>query len=169
MRIFFKFEIYLKLHMKFVTFFCFFGMLWSWGQTEPIESDSIPKKYLIVVGDTITKQSIDLEEVVILPRLRISSGNERRRYLILQRKTLKVYPYAKLASERLQILNERIANVKSKRKRKKYTRRIQKFVEDEFSEKLKKFTITEGQILIKLIHRQTGSTAFDLIKELRSG
>jgi len=66
-------------------------------------------------------------------------------------------------------LNERIANVKSKRKRKKYTRRIQKFVEDEFSEKLKKFTITEGQILIKLIHRQTGSTAFDLIKELRSG
>ncbi|MGC6525310.1 MAG: DUF4294 domain-containing protein [Flavobacteriaceae bacterium] len=155
--------------MRFVTFFCFIGMLWSWGQAEPIETDSIPKKYLIVVGDTITKQSIDLDEVLILPRLRINSGDERRRYLILQRKTLKVYPYAKLASERLQSLNERMANIKSKSKRKKYTRRVQKFVEDEFSEKLKKFTITEGQILIKLIHRQTGSTAFDLIKELRSG
>ena len=41
---------------------------------------------------------------------------------------------------------------------------VQKYIEDEFSEKLKKFTITEGQILIKLIHRQTGETAFDLIK-----
>jgi len=28
---------------------------------------------------------------------------------------------------------------------------------------------TEGQILVKLIHRQTGTTAFDLIKELRNG
>jgi hypothetical protein len=30
-------------------------------------------------------------------------------------------------------------------------------------------TTTEGRILIKLIHRQTGKTAFDNIKGLRSG
>ena len=46
---------------------------------------------------------------------------------------------------------------------------VQKYIEGEFAEKLKKFTITEGQILIKLIHRQTGETAFELIKYLRSG
>ena len=34
---------------------------------------------------------------------------------------------------------------------------------------LRKFTQTEGQILIKLIHRQTGTTAYKLIKELRNG
>ena len=110
-----------------------------------------------------------MEEVVILPRLRLNTNEERRRYLILQRKTLKVYPYAKLAAERLETLNARMAGVKSKRQRKKYTRMVQKFVENEFADKLKKFTITEGQILIKLIHRQTGETAYDLIKELRSG
>jgi len=44
-----------------------------------------------------------------------------------------------------------------------------RFEGDSISEKLKKLTRTEGQILVKLIHRQTGSTAFDLIKELRSG
>ena len=140
-----------------------------WGQTPAVAVDTIPKKYLIIKGDTITGQSIDLEEVVILPRLRLNSNEERRRYLILQRKTLKVYPYAKLAAERLETLNARMAGVKSKRQRKKYTRMVQKFVENEFADKLKKFTITEGQILIKLIHRQTGETAFDLIKELRSG
>ena len=42
-------------------------------------------------------------------------------------------------------------------------------IEEEFSEELKKLTRTEGQILVKLIYRQTGSTAFDLVKELRSG
>ena len=46
---------------------------------------------------------------------------------------------------------------------------IQKYIEDEFSAELKKLTKTEGQILVKLIHRQTGKTTFQLIKELRSG
>lgn len=155
--------------MKYITYIYIFGLFCSWGQTPAIKVDTIPKKYLIIKGDTITGQSIDLEEVVILPRLRLNTNEERRRYLILQRKTLKVYPYAKLAAERLESLNARMAHVKSKRQRKKYTRLVQKFVENEFADKLKKFTITEGQILIKLIHRQTGETAFDLIKELRSG
>ena len=145
------------------------GLFCCWAQTPAVAVDTIPNKYLIIKGDTITGQSIDLEEVVILPRLRLNTNEERRRYLILQRKTLKVFPYAKLAAERLETLNARMAGVKSKRQRKKYTRMVQKFVENEFADKLKKFTITEGQILIKLIHRQTGETAFDLIKELRSG
>jgi hypothetical protein len=84
----------------------------------------------MIVGDTIANQSISLDEVVILPRLRLKTQKDRRRYLILQRKTLKVYPYAKLAAERLETLNKRIENIKGKNKRKKYTRRVQKFVED---------------------------------------
>lgn len=155
--------------MKYITYIYMIRLFCCWGQTPAVAVDTIPKKYLIIKGDTITGQSIDLEEVVILPRLRLNTNEERRRYLILQRKTLKVYPYAKLAAERLETLNARMAGVKSKRQRKKYTRMVQKFVENEFADKLKKFTITEGQILIKLIHRQTGETAFDLIKELRSG
>ena len=151
------------------TLFYLFTFFICESQTPIFVTDSIQKPFLMIVGDTITNSSINLSEVVILPKLRIKSKEDRRRYLILQRKTIKVYPYAKLAAERLETLNERIESVKSKRKRKQYIRRVQKFVEDEFSEKLKKFTITEGQILIKLIHRQTGETAFDLIKDLRSG
>ena len=56
-----------------------------------------------------------------------------------------------------------------KREKKRYAKVIQKYIEDEFSAELKKLTKTEGQILVKLIHRQTGKTAFELIKELRSG
>ena len=34
---------------------------------------------------------------------------------------------------------------------------------------LKKFSRSEGKILIRLVHRQTGITTFDLVKELRTG
>lgn len=139
------------------------------GQTLPVQKDSIPNNYVIVVGDTMTTNAINLNEIYILPKLKFDSSESRRRYLILQRKTIKVYPYAKLAAERLESLNGRIESLKSRRKQKKYTRKVQKYIEEEFAEKLKKFTITEGQILIKLIHRQTGETAFELIKHLRSG
>ena len=42
-------------------------------------------------------------------------------------------------------------------------------MEGEFTDQLKKLTRTEGRILIKLMHRQTGNTAFDVVKDLRSG
>jgi len=144
----------------------FFSLASAWSQNP---SEKINKKMIMILGDTITESSINLTEVIILPKLELKTSKDRRQYFILQRKTMKVYPYAKLASERLEALNERMAKLKSKRKKKQYAKKIHKFIEDEFSEKLKKFTITEGQILIKLIHRQTGETAYELIKKLRSG
>ena len=155
--------------MQLIRCFLFLFPFLSFGQNLAVQNDSIPETYFIIVGDTITNNSINLNEIYILPKLKFNSSESRRRYLILQRKTIKVYPYAKLAAERLESLSARISKLKSKRKRKKYTRMVQKYVEEEFAEKLKKFTVTEGQILIKLIHRQTGKSAFELIKYLRSG
>ena len=105
----------------------------------------------------------------MLGKLKFDNELERRRYLILRRKTLKVYPYAKLAAERLVELNSRLDQIKSRRDRKRYTKIVQEYIENQFSAELKKLTRTEGQILVKLIHRQTGTTTFELIRELKSG
>ncbi|WP_276389848.1 DUF4294 domain-containing protein [Eudoraea chungangensis] len=139
------------------------------AQVEEMPMDSITEKMIIVEGDSIFQNYIPLNEVYIFGKLEFSSYQEKLRYYILRRKTLKVYPYAKLASERLEDLNDSLASIKSKRKRKKYTKELQNYIEGEFSEELKKLTRTEGQILVKLIYRQTGTSAYDLVKELRSG
>ena len=139
------------------------------AQVKVIEQDSIPNKYLIIKGDSVPRTYIDLDEVMLLHKLKFDSKKDRIRYLILRRKTIKVYPYAKMAAERLDSMNTRLATLTRNRERKRYTKRIQKYIEGEFSEELKKMSRTEGQILVKLIHRQTGETAFNLIRELRSG
>ena len=126
-------------------------------------------QYYIVEGDTIPHDAINLDEVVILGKLKFKDNLARRKYLILRRKTRKVYPYAKLAADRLVTLNHRLATIENKRTRKRYVRLLQKYMEEEFTAELKKMTRTEGQILVKLIHRQTGITFFDLVKEYRSG
>jgi len=67
------------------------------------------------------------------------------------------------------VLTKELDAINRPRKKKKHAKKAQKYIEEKFSGELKKLTKTEGQILVKLIHRQTGRTAFDLIKELRSG
>ena len=62
-----------------------------------------------------------------------------------------------------------MSKITSKRKKRKYVKTIQKYLEEELTKPLKKLTRTEGRILLKLIHRQSGKTAFNNIKELRSG
>ncbi len=123
----------------------------------------------IVEGDTLVNPYVDLTEVVVLPELKFNSYKDYLTFQRLKRRTLKVYPYAKLASERLMVLNERLAKIKRKRAKKQYTRRIEKFLEQEFEAELRKLTRAEGRILLKLIHRETGQTTHDLIKKLRSG
>lgn len=154
-----------KIHLIIMIFFT--GVVFA--QEGVPRQDTIQKEYMIIEGDSVPREFIDLDEVLILERLKFDSELERRRYLILRHKTQKVYPYAKLASERLVELNSRLDQIKSRRDQKRYTKIVQNYIEDQFSAELKKLTKTEGQILVKLIHRQTGNTAFDLIKELKSG
>ena len=134
------------------------------------QDTSFPQRELMLLdGDSIPTYGIPLKEVVLFQPLRFKTRLELKRYLILRRKTLKVYPYAKLAADRLTILNERLDNLDNKRSRKKYLKRMEKFIYEEFEDELKKFSRSEGKILIRLVHRQTGITTYDLVKELRTG
>lgn len=143
--------------------------IFGWAQVEDEPLDSIAERYIMIEGDSIFQHFIPLEEVYLFGKLKFPSYEDKLQYYILRRKTIKVYPYAKLAADRLVELNDSLTSIKSKSKRKKYTKEVQKYIEGEFSDELKKLTRTEGQILVKLIYRQTGKTAFNLVKELRSG
>lgn len=124
---------------------------------------------IMIEGDSIPSKSIGLEEIIVFPSLDFDSYKDKVRYYTIKKKTLKVYPYAILASERLEKLNKRLILIKGRVNKKKYTRVVEKYIEKELSAQLKKLTRTEGQILIKLIYRETGKTVHQLVKELRNG
>ena len=145
-----------------VIFICFFT-------SNFVLSQENADTYYKIEGDSIFSSHINLKEVTIYKPINLETNEDLVMYYTLKRKTLKVYPYAMMASERLTKLNERLTKIKSKRKKKKYTRMLEKFLQDELTAELKRLTRTEGQILVKLIHRETGITAYNLVKELRNG
>lgn len=148
---------------------CFVLLVASAAAQEGNTADSIQKEYVKLSGETHFSTSIPLKEVVVFADMKFQSKKEIYRYLLLKRRTLKVYPYAKLAADKLSVLNDSLAQIKSNRKKRRYTKEMQQYIEGAFSDELKKLTRSEGQILIKLIHRQTGVSAYDLVKELRNG
>ena len=154
---------------NFIIYLCILFPVFFFAQIKDKEEDSTEFDYMFIEGDSVPHTVVNLNPVYILGDMKFGSREDKIKYLILRRKTLKVYPYATLASARLDSLNDRLESIKRARDKRRYTKLIQKYIEGEFSEELKKLTRTEGQILVKLIHRQTGITTFGLVKELRSG
>jgi Domain of unknown function (DUF4294) len=122
---------------------------------------------IIIDGDTSYVFNMHTFRVVALRPYgnRVKDKQFRR----LKYHVKKVYPYAKLASEKLNKYNEELTKVKSKRKRRKLLRLKEKELKAEFSDVIKKMSVTSGKVLVKLIDRETGESTYDIIKEMRGG
>ena len=131
------------------------------------QTDSLPM--VILPGEKTPQSYIGLDEVVVYQPLRLNSFEEMKKYMLLRRRVLKVYPYAQLASERFTTLKERLDLIDRRSQKKRYAKIIEKYLQGEFSEELKKLTRKEGQILVKLIYRETGITPHALVKTYRNG
>lgn len=117
-------------------------------------------------GDTIVMA--ELEDVSVTSMRKFKSSKERRHYLRMRYHANQVYPYAVEAIRVFREL-EATTNDMKKRNRKKHIKRLQKELEDNFKEPLKKLTRTQGRILIKMIERELDVPMYDLVKDLRGG
>ncbi len=121
--------------------------------------------YTIYNGDTIPYYSLPMVDITAyLPK---NASVDLKNYMKLRRDVLKAYPYAKIASAELRYINDSVAKFESERDRKKFIKERERVMKDRFERDLKNLTYTQGRILIKLIDRETGSSSYKLVKELR--
>lgn len=138
----------------------------SQAQVTPKENEQMG--YILTEQDSILNDTIQLPEIIISKGERMSA-EEMKQFQILQNRVYKVYPYARLAADRLTALNNGMARLKTNREKKKYFKIVEDYLNNEFEDRLKKLSRKQGQILVKLVHRQTGKTTYELIKTLKSG
>ena len=151
-----------NMSKKLVYFLLFFPF--SFISNAQITNDSLAKRdAMIEANDTI----VPLEEVVVYRHK--WNAAEKKEFQLLQNRVYKVYPLAKIAADRLTVLNKNMDKMKTNREKKKYFKIVEDYMENEFTGQLKKLSRKQGQILVKLIHRQTGYTTFELIKDYKSG
>lgn len=152
----------------FIFFFFSFTFLLSQEDSktenylERLELDSIRTEGEIV-WDTV---KLDNANII---SLRLNTDMEKKYYLWLRKRVRDVWPFVKVAVEEYNSIQDTAKLIHKKRDRRKYIKQRQNVLANEFESQLKDLSTSRGQILIKLIYRETGRTSYDIIKELRGG
>jgi hypothetical protein len=134
-------------------------------RTDTLSPIIVPGK--IIDGDTIPY--VDMKAITVFPQAKFSFSNELLKYEKLVYRVRKVYPYAKLAASKLEAYKKTLDTIPTQRARKQFIKKAQKELEAQFGDEIRKLSFSQGKILIKLIYRETGSSTFDIVKELRGG
>lgn len=153
--------------MRFTICILCFLLISIAGKAQVTPKDNSEMGYTLTENDSILHDTIQLPEIIISKEK--LDPEAQKQFMILQNRVYKVYPYARLAADRLTALNNGMARLKTNREKKKYFKIVEDYLNNEFEARLKKLSRKQGQILVKLIHRQTGITAYELVKTLKSG
>ena len=121
----------------------------------------------IIVGKD-TFPSYQLQDIVVVSKRTFKDPLEQARFNALKKNVLIVYPYAKEAGAIFRDINRQMASIEKKKERKKYMKQKEKELDDLFEDDLKNLTVTQGEILCKLVARETGMSVYDLVKEFKN-
>jgi Domain of unknown function (DUF4294) len=131
------------------------------------KNDTIWSQVIVYNGDTIPAKTL-----VIVYVDKVMSHTMRRRMEALTRLRNAVYityPYARKAGMILNEMNSQLAKMNSESERKDYVKSKERELKKEFTDPMEKLSVYQGQILMKLINRQTGNNCYEIIREYRGG
>jgi len=97
------------------------------------------------------------------------SKEDKDAYNRLRYNVYKVIPYAHFAGSRYRQLERDLALTGDKKKQKVLVATCENQIKDMFKKEVENLTISQGEVLIKLIDRETNNTSYDLVKELKGG
>ena len=130
-----------------------------------LTENSLIVRATIYKGDTIPYATLPTV-VSYVPRV-FKNKRDAVKWERLKYNVKKVYPYSILAAAKLQEYDQLLAKIPNEVERKRYMKIAEGQLKDEFGAELKKLTMSQGRILIKLIDRQTGKTTYDIVKDMR--
>lgn len=120
----------------------------------------------IVEGnDTIIH--VRIGDVWVFPERKFTNKRQQQQYSRYVAKVKKVYPLAVEARILLQKYEPVYYTLDNQRDRRKLMKGLEKELLDKHKEELKKWSISDGKILLKLINRETDRTAYSIIKDFR--
>ena len=157
-----------RKHIKILWLLLLFGSTSYTSLTAQLDSLKYNAEEIILYKTSDSIPVVSLDSIIILPRLYFNNYRELKHFRFIRRKVYRVYPFAKLSGEDLEKLDKRLTRM-TPHQRKRYMRIIKRWIKKTFEPKLKNLTQSEGRILSKLFHRQTGQTVYQFLKKYKSG
>jgi hypothetical protein len=136
-------------------------------QAQTDTQSSYFQNYIIENNDTLYLMSMDELTVVAMPNFK--NKRDWKNYYRMVYNLPRVYPYAKTAKNKLAEMDIQFSKINNRRQRKEYIKEVEKEMTNQYKSALKKLTISQGKMLIKLINRETETTVYQIVKEMKGG
>ncbi|MCT4580218.1 MAG: DUF4294 domain-containing protein [Flavobacteriales bacterium] len=78
-----------------------------------------------------------------------------------------IYVYSVLAADMFNEVEDTLKLIDSKKQKKKYIKKAYKELKKEFGYEISQMTITRGHFLMKILHKETGMTAYEIVEKYR--
>ncbi|MDR2916890.1 MAG: DUF4294 domain-containing protein [Tannerella sp.] len=104
-----------------------------------------------------------LKEVLVFPPLKFKNEKERHEYNKLIRDVKKTLPYAKMVYATLIETYEYIETLPDDKTKDAHLKRMEKELFKQYKPELKKLTLSQGKLLIKLIDRECHQSSYQLV------
>lgn len=121
----------------------------------------------IINGDTVPV--VDLNTVNVYTQFEFKTKKQKEQWTRTKYNVKKVYPYAIVASAKLKEYDVALSRMQDEHLRKAFIKYCEKDLREQFEDDLKKLTVSQGRVLMKLIDRETGKTTYEIVKEMRGG
>ncbi|MCO5936231.1 DUF4294 domain-containing protein [Mucilaginibacter sp. RB4R14] len=162
----------MKFIVSLLLFCCALGSLKAQDEkpAPPVtlgKNDTI-KVYMTKLDGELVPWIVGREVRIVDTRI-FASEQDRLDYMRLRYNVNKVLPYARFAGQRYRQLQRDLALTSDKKKQKELMKACETEIKTLFNHDIKNLTISQGEVLIKLVSRETGNTSFALAKELKGG
>lgn len=162
--------LYLHFMKRFPLFFFSFITIFILSENVKAQSkgdEFVPKggaRLMAQVNGNDTVLLAFLHDIWVFPRSTFKNKAQEQYFWRTVRDVKRTLPYAKLISSELTKVNMKLVSMKTDSERKKFMKEYEKESFEKHEASLKKMTINQGRILMKLVDRETDKTTFDLIK-----
>lgn len=119
----------------------------------------------IVNGDTLPL--VLLNTVYVCTEYVYRTPRQYEQWTRTKHNVKKVYPYAILAAAKLKEYDKALEKMQDEDLKKAFLKVCEKDLRSEFEDELKNLTVSQGEVLMKLIDRESGKTTYDVVKQLR--
>ena len=153
--------------MRFIVaaiLFCLAGTGLSAQTVKTARKDSTIQ-VVIVNGDTLWH--IDLKEVVIFPPKTFKSRSDEKQYWRLVYNIKKVLPYSKIIAATVNEVEFKLGSLTNDRERKKFIKNMEDSLWKRYEPDMRQMTTTQGELLFKLVDRQTSNSSYFWIESFR--
>ena len=113
-------------------------------------------------GDSI--KYVEMNNVYVYGPLEFKNEKQRKAYNRLVINVKKVLPIAKEVNRAIIETYEYLETLPNEEARKAHMKVVEKSIKAEYTPRMKKLSLSQGKLLIKLIYRETNSSSYDLVK-----